>query len=70
MRSEVDAMGEDAGRVWEYLNKNGDASPTQLANGLKANTPKIHRALGWLAREGKIQIEREKGIEQISLTGE
>ena len=70
MRGEVDAMGEDAGRVWEYLNKNGDASTTQLAKGLKTTTPKIHRALGWLAREGKIQIERVKGIEQISLTGE
>jgi len=67
MRQEQAAIGKDAGRVWKYLEKNGKASPTQLVRALKTTAASVHRAIGWLAREEKILIVRERGMERISL---
>ncbi len=69
MKKDVGTIGADAGRVWQYLKKNGTASPTQLVRALKTTAADVHRALGWLAREGKIEIARQRGgVEKISLS--
>ncbi|MEN8260675.1 MAG: winged helix-turn-helix domain-containing protein [Pseudomonadota bacterium] len=63
----IDKIGKDAGRVWKFLEKNGDASITKLADGTKLSKNDVHRALGWLAREGKIAIGQKGRTETVSL---
>jgi hypothetical protein len=68
MKEEYVPIGTDAGRVWRYLKDNGKASPTQLVRALKTTSASVHRAIGWLAREGKVKIAWERGMERISLS--
>jgi predicted transcriptional regulator len=53
-------LGEAAGEVWRYLNQNGPTSFANLNKNLELNKNTIDRAIGWLARERKIQ-EVQKG---------
>jgi len=58
-------IGFLAGRVWHYLNENGEVTTAQLKKALfkkKDSMPdlKLAMGLGWLLRENKIKIE-EKG---------
>jgi len=58
---EVNAIGEDAGRIWTYLKENGGeatAAATKKALDFKGDTWAF--AIGWLAREGSIDL-RKKG---------
>jgi len=60
-------IGEAAGKVWDYLNGNGQASSSAIAR--KTGLPKgvADRAIGWLAREDKLAFERVKNTEMIRL---
>ena len=61
-------IGENAGRVFEYLRGKGPASLNQIVKGTNLKLKEADRALGWLAREGKIRIEQGKKEELIALT--
>ena len=52
-------IGETAGKVWKFLDEKGEASLTQLKKGLKADPNLILQAIGWLAREDKLQIQKK-----------
>jgi hypothetical protein len=60
-------IGENAGLVWKALLQKG----SQTASGLKKHTglddKKLCLALGWLAREGKINFRPEKRSTMIDL---
>lgn len=56
----VDRIGAVAGVVWHALNRNGPTSPAQLTKQIAAPRDVVMQAIGWLAREGKLEIE-EKG---------
>jgi hypothetical protein len=60
-------IGENAGKVWQYLNQNGRQSFNALCKATKLKPREADRALGWLAREGKVAFEKEKNAEMISL---
>jgi hypothetical protein len=64
MNSREDAMvnkiGEVAGKVWMFLKQNGDSNMNQLKKGIKADPNLILQAIGWLAREDKILIEKKE----------
>ncbi len=60
-------IGNSAGKVWEFLDDNGPATITKVANETKLSKNDIHRALGWLAREEKISIVQKGRTETISL---
>jgi hypothetical protein len=45
---------EAAGKTWRFLGQNGQTSVTQLAKSLKEKDELVLQALGWLAREDKI----------------
>ncbi len=62
-----EVIGKVAGKVWTYLDKNESASPSRIAKEIKASEKDIQRAIGWLAREGKIIIKVEGRIEILSL---
>ncbi|MBD3243747.1 MAG: hypothetical protein GF331_24360 [Chitinivibrionales bacterium] len=63
-------IGETAGRVWQLLNTKGALSVSQLPKELNEKAPLVHQALGWLAREGKIEytVEGKKTI--VKLVGQ
>jgi hypothetical protein len=45
---------EAAGKAWRYLGQNGQTSVTQLSKILKEKDEVVLQAVGWLAREDKI----------------
>ena len=62
-----EAIGAAAGKVWKYLSENGQASPSTLSKRAGLDNNEVQRALGWLAREGKITVARKGKDELISL---
>lgn len=64
MKNEI---GDDAGKVWRFLHQQGRVSFNKLTQGAKLKPKQVDRAIGWLAREGKLKIEKEKNAEMISL---
>ncbi len=62
-----DIIGNTAGRVWSVLHEQGDLAISQIPKKL-GETPAItYQALGWLAREGKIEYRQEKKTTYVSL---
>ncbi len=55
----VSSIGDTAGRVWSYLEKNGRSSISAVEKGIKAPKRQVQMALGWLAREDKIDLAEE-----------
>ena len=52
-------IGQTAGKVWKFLEEKGEANLTQMKKGVKAEPDLILQAIGWLAREDKLQIEKK-----------
>ncbi len=50
-------IGETAGVVWHKLAENGPMTLAQLAKQVDASRDMVMQAIGWLAREGKVEIE-------------
>jgi hypothetical protein len=53
----IKQISEGAGEVWRYLEVHGPTSPATLKKQLKMGSEVFYGALGWLAREEKINIE-------------
>jgi hypothetical protein len=68
--SAVHQIGEAAGAVWKALNKNGPLSVAKLAETTNVNRDLFMQAIGWLAREDKIDISETKRGRVISLKPE
>jgi hypothetical protein len=45
---------ETAGKTWRFLGQNGETNVNQLPRLLRENESVVLQALGWLAREDKI----------------
>ena len=60
-------IGETAGRIWDYLRANGRASVASVEKAAKAPKTVTHMAVGWLAREGKLEFHEENRTLRISL---
>ena len=56
----IHQIGEVAGKVWMFLKQNGESNLNQLKTGIKADPNFILQAIGWLAREDKIRIEKKE----------
>ena len=65
----VQSIGETAGKVWELLNEKGEATMRQLKRGIKVDRDLILQAIGWLAREDKLRIEKKGLFITYSLKG-
>lgn len=63
-------IGENAGRVWQQLSDQGPQTPAALARAMRVKQADVDRAIGWLAREGKLNFETDaKGGVKLSLRG-
>ena len=64
---EIEKIGQTAGLVWNFLHSHGESSLTGLEKGVEAPKAMISMAVGWLAREGKVDVKDEKRVVRISL---
>jgi predicted transcriptional regulator len=60
-------IGDAAGKIWTYLEKNGSASVTKITTETEINKNDVQRAIGWLSKEDKLLIETKGRVETISL---
>ena len=60
-------IGETAGLVWHALDKKGRITLAQLAKEVEAPRDAVMQAVGWLAREGKVEIEESGPKRTIAL---
>ncbi len=56
-------FGETAGHIWQALSSQGPQTLAQLKKRLNGTSELVHFAVGWLAREDKIELAHEqKGL--------
>ena len=67
MNSGVQQIGDSAGAVWHALNEHGSLSLAKLVDRVGGNRDVVMQAVGWLAREGKIEITETKRGRVVSL---
>ena len=60
-------IGATAGAVWQLLEKKGPLKLPQLVKKLSEPRDTVMQALGWLAREGKIEIQERGRQRTIAL---
>lgn len=53
-------IGEAAGEVWRLLNQGGPQTLSQLRKKTNGSSEMLEFAVGWLAREDKLEILKEK----------
>lgn len=63
----IDAIGEAAGTIWHFLNEHGEASVNKVTTETGLSKNDVLRGIGWLAKEGKLQIEMKGRVETLSL---
>ncbi|MBN2413690.1 winged helix-turn-helix domain-containing protein [candidate division KSB1 bacterium] len=64
MKNEIGVL---AGNVWELLNKKGPMTLTQLKKLVNSNDFTLHAAIGWLAREDKLDFQKSGNSIKINL---
>ncbi|MBN1395619.1 MAG: winged helix-turn-helix domain-containing protein [Pirellulales bacterium] len=63
----VTSIGETAGAVWRILSANGPMPIAKLIKGVGEPRDMVVMALGWLARENKINLEDHGRTRVVSL---
>ncbi|MFP4418441.1 MAG: winged helix-turn-helix domain-containing protein [Chitinivibrionales bacterium] len=62
-----DQIGKTAGAIYELLKSQGPVTVTQVPKLIDEKQPITYQALGWLAREDKIEYNTEKTKVIVSL---
>jgi len=60
-------IGETAGSIWSVLKERDRVAISSLPGIVNENTSIVNQALGWLAREGKIDYQQDGRKTLISL---
>jgi hypothetical protein len=63
-------IGEMAGRVWKVLGEKEAIAVSRLPQILKEKGEIVYQALGWLAKEGKVDFHKKEGKTFVSLSSE
>ena len=58
---------ETAGKAWRYLGQNGETNVARLGKALKEKDAVVLQAVGWLAREDKINYSIKNRRTFVSL---
>jgi hypothetical protein len=64
----VQTIGETAGEVWNYLKEHDRTTLTTLIRAIGAPSEAVWMAVGWLAREGKLELLQGNRTVTIRLT--
>lgn len=68
MGDQCNAIGEAAGKIYRVLEQNGARTVTQLQKEVSVSDPALfNQALGWLAREGKLNFQKEGKAWKLAL---
>lgn len=62
-----DVIGEAAGKIWHYLDENGESSVSKVTTETGLGKNEVQRAIGWLLKEDKLNIETVGRAETLSL---
>ena len=60
-------VGETAGKIWHLLNDEGPQTLAQIKKRVNGSSELASLALGWLAREDKVEIRLEKKSYKVAL---
>ena len=60
-------VGEAAGKIWHLLNDHGPQTLAQIKKKVNGSGDLVVFALGWLAREDKVEISQEKKSYKVTL---
>ena len=60
-------IGEMAGYVWKQLSQQGPMTVNRLKDSVGVSPDLLHQALGWLAREDKLNFEKNGRSVKIAL---
>ena len=63
----VASIGETAGVVWKTLSEKGPLSMAKIVKAVGQPRDQVMQALGWLAREDKIEIVDDRRMKVVSL---
>ena len=61
-------IGEMAGRVWKTLGEKEEVVVSKLPQILKEKGEIVYQALGWLAKEDKVDFHKKEGRIFVSLS--
>jgi hypothetical protein len=64
MNSEI---GKTAGDIWRLLSKSSSLTIAQIKKALALKDNVLYMALGWLAREDKVEFKTEGRTTKVSL---
>ena len=64
----VKSIGEAAGAVWKLLGSKGRVALTTLPKLLDQDNAVVQQGVGWLAREHKVEFEKEGRALYVKLT--
>jgi len=54
----MEDIGTNAGKVWKFLKEKGPNPISNVGRGVGLKRTSLDQAIGWLAREDKIQITK------------
>ncbi len=63
----LNTIGELSGIIWKVLDDKGELTLAKLKKAIDADEFSLYSALGWLAREDKINIDKSGRSVKISL---
>ena len=55
----METIGLTAGQIWNYLNENGETTFAKMKKELDLKGNFAELGLGWLAREGKVEMSKK-----------
>lgn len=62
-------IGNAAGIIWRYLDQHGEMPLSKLKQGTKLSDQLLLMAVGWLAKEEKLNFMKEGRTLKLSLKG-
>lgn len=63
----ITEIGITAGEIWDFLDKKGEVTLAALIKGVEKPRETILMSLGWLAREGHVQVLTEAEDYKVTL---
>lgn len=64
----VEQIGAYAGQVWTALAEGGANSLKSIKKATKLKDKEVFAAIGWLSREGKLQLADAEDPKEINIT--